>query len=140
MDPAMPYCVLELFIMVQIDVVMVSCSSFAPTPSMAAMLVNKFRMRSEVLTYAFAGMGCASALVCVDLAKNLLKALPNKTVLIINHENVTSSWYQGKDRSMMTNCLFRLGGAAAILSNRCASSQVIIFLSLGTFSLLHSCK
>ena len=57
----------------QVDAVMVSCSCFAPTPSMAAMLVNRFRFREDVLTYNLSGMGCSSSLVCVDLAKHLLK-------------------------------------------------------------------
>ena len=52
---------------------MVSCSCFAPTPSMAAMLVNRFRFKEDVLTYNLSGMGCSSSLVCVDLAKHLLK-------------------------------------------------------------------
>ena len=30
---------------------MVSCSCFAPTPSMAAMLVNRFKFKESVLTY-----------------------------------------------------------------------------------------
>jgi len=54
--------------------VIVSCSCYAPTPSMAACLVNRFRMRRDVLTYHLAGMGCSSSLVCVDLAKRLLQA------------------------------------------------------------------
>ena len=57
----------------QVDVVITSCSCFAPTPSMAAMIVNKFKMRKDVLTYSMAGLGCSSSLVCVDLAKHLLK-------------------------------------------------------------------
>ncbi len=51
----------------------VSCSCFAPTPSMAAMLVNHFKMRRDVLTYNLSGMGCSSSLICVDMAKHLLK-------------------------------------------------------------------
>lgn len=60
----------------QVDVVIVSCSCFAPTPSMAAMLVNHFKMRQDVLTYNLSGMGCSSSLICVDMAKHLLKVLP----------------------------------------------------------------
>lgn len=56
-----------------IDVVITSCSCFAPTPSMAAHLTNKFGFRMDVLTYSLAGMGCASSLICVDMAKHLLK-------------------------------------------------------------------
>jgi len=58
----------------QVDIVIVSCSCFAPTPSMAAMLVNHFKMRRDVLTYNLSGMGCSSSLICVDMAKHLLKA------------------------------------------------------------------
>ncbi len=56
----------------QIDIVVVSCSCYAPTPSMAACLVNKFGMRADVLTYQLAGMGCGSSTVCVDMVKRLL--------------------------------------------------------------------
>ena len=56
----------------QIDIVVVSCSCYAPTPSMAACLVNKFGMRRDVLTYQLAGMGCGSSTVCVDMVKRLL--------------------------------------------------------------------
>ena len=86
---------------------------------MAAMLVNKFKMRNSVLTYNLSGMGCSSSLVCVDMASHLLKALPNTLVLVVNHENITQNWYSGQDKSMLVvNCLFRAGGAAAFLSNR----------------------
>ena len=59
---------------------------------MAAMLVNRFKLRSDVLTYNFSGMGCSSSLICVDLAKHMLRALPNTLALIVNHENITSNW------------------------------------------------
>ncbi len=86
---------------------------------MAAMLVNKFKMRNSVLTYNLSGMGCSSSLVCVDMASHLLKALPDTLVLVVNHENITQNWYSGQDKSMLVvNCLFRAGGAAALLSNR----------------------
>ena len=86
---------------------------------MAAMLVNKFKMRSSVLTYNLSGMGCSSSVVCVDMASHLLKALPNTVALIVNHENLTTNYYAGDDQSMLVcNALFRVGGAAAIVSNR----------------------
>ena len=51
-----------------------------------------------------------------------MQALPNKMALVVNHENITQNWYVGNDRSMLVcNCLFRLGGAGALLSNRCSS-------------------
>ena len=63
---------LRALLRAQIDIVVVSCSCYAPTPSMAACLVNKFGMRKDVLTYQLAGMGCGSSVVCVDMVKRLL--------------------------------------------------------------------
>jgi hypothetical protein len=41
------------------------------------------------------------------------------TALVVSLENITENVYLGNQRSMtITNCLFRLGGAAALLSNR----------------------
>lgn len=38
---------------------------------------------------------------------------------MVSTENITQNWYQGNDRSMLvSNCLFRMGGAAMLLSNR----------------------
>ena len=52
----------------------VSCSCFNPTPSLAAMVVNHFDMKESTLTYNLGGMGCSSSLVSIDLAKHLLQA------------------------------------------------------------------
>uniref|UniRef100_A0A7S0WIZ7 very-long-chain 3-oxoacyl-CoA synthase n=1 Tax=Chlamydomonas leiostraca TaxID=1034604 RepID=A0A7S0WIZ7_9CHLO len=39
--------------------------------------------------------------------------------LVLSTENITQNWYFGNNRSMlMPNCLFRVGGAAMLLSNR----------------------
>ena len=56
----------------QVDIVIVSCSCFGPTPSLAAMVVNRFDMRESTLTYNLGGMGCCSSVIAVDLAKHLL--------------------------------------------------------------------
>ena len=102
-----------------VDAVITACSCFAPTPSMAAMLVNRFKMRSDVLTFALAGQGCGASVLCVDLAARLLATLrPGANVIIFNHENITHNWYQGNNRSMLvTNCLFRASGAATMMTN-----------------------
>ena len=57
----------------QIDIVITSCSCYVPTPSMAACVVNKFKMRHNVLTYHLGGIGCSSSLVCIDLVQRMLK-------------------------------------------------------------------
>ena len=44
---------------------------------------------------------------------------PNSTALVVSTENITQNWYFGNDRSMLIpNCLFRVGGAAMLLSNK----------------------
>ena len=56
----------------------------------------------------------------------LLQSLPNTLCLVVNHENCCANIYSGNDRSlMMCNTLFRLGGAAIFLSNRCVPPQPI---------------
>ena len=43
----------------------------------------------------------------------------NTYALVVSTENITQNWYWGNDRSMLlSNCLFRMGGAAILLSNR----------------------
>jgi predicted naringenin-chalcone synthase len=45
---------------------------------------------------------------------------PNSTALVVSTENITQNWYFGEERSMLIpNCLFRIGGAAIVLSNKC---------------------
>ena len=43
----------------------------------------------------------------------------NSYALVVSTENITGNRYLGKDRSMiLINCLFRVGGAAVLLSNK----------------------
>ncbi|WRX30861.1 FAE1/Type III polyketide synthase-like protein - like 10 [Theobroma cacao] len=43
----------------------------------------------------------------------------NSYALVVSTENMTYNWYFGNNRPMLvTNCLFRVGGAAILLSNR----------------------
>ena len=104
-----------------IGIVIVNCSLFCPTPSLSAMLVNRFKMRSDVLSYNLGGMGCSASVISVDLAKRLLRSSEqrNTLALVVSTENITQNWYRGNDRSMLlSNCLFRCGAAALLLSNR----------------------
>ena len=56
----------------------------------------------------------------------MMQALPRKRALIINHENVTNCLYTGNQKNMLiTNVLFRIGGACAIMSNRHASLPLV---------------
>lgn len=102
-----------------IDILVVNCSLFNPTPSLSAMIVNKYKLRTSILTYNLAGMGCSAGLISLDLAKDLLQVHKNATCVIVSTENITQNWYLGKERSMLiTNTLFRMSGAAVLLSNK----------------------
>ena len=102
-----------------VDILIVNCSLFNPTPSLSAMIVNHFKMRTNVITYNLGGMGCSAGVISIGLARELLQVHPNATALVVSTENITQNWYFGNDRSMLIpNCLFRLGGAAMVLSNR----------------------
>ena len=57
----------------QIDILIVNCSLFNPTPSLSAMLVNHFRMKSNVVSYNLSGMGCSAGVIAISLAKELLQ-------------------------------------------------------------------
>jgi 3-ketoacyl-CoA synthase len=103
----------------QIDAVVVNCSLFCPTPSLAAMVVRMWGLRPDVVAYNLGGQGCSAGVIAVGLAQEILQAYPNFRVLVVSTENITQNWYFGSDRSMLIpNALFRLGGAAAVLSNR----------------------
>eukprot|EP00884_Botryococcus_braunii_P009400 jgi/Botrbrau1/18461/Bobra.0072s0044.1 len=102
-----------------IDCVIVNCSLFNPTPSLCAMIINHFKMRSDIVSYNLSGMGCSAGLISIALAKELLQTYRNFNVLVVSTENITQNWYFGNQRSMLIpNCLFRVGGAAIILTNR----------------------
>lgn len=103
----------------EVDILIVNCSLFNPTPSLSAMVVNNYRMKSSILTYNLAGMGCSAGLIAVDLAKDLLQVHKNCNCIIVSTENITQNWYLGAEKSMLiTNVLFRMGGAAVLLSNK----------------------
>ncbi|XP_021746293.1 3-ketoacyl-CoA synthase 11-like [Chenopodium quinoa] len=102
-----------------IGILVVNCSLFNPTPSLSAMIVNHYKMRGNIVSYNLGGMGCSAGLISIDLAKHLLQVHPNSYAVVISTENITLNWYFGNERSMLvSNCLFRMGGAAILLSNK----------------------
>ena len=60
-----------------IDAVVVNCSLFNPTPSLAAMLVNHFRMRRDVVAYNLGGMGCSAGVIAVAPSRDTLHRYGN---------------------------------------------------------------
>ncbi|KAF3540852.1 hypothetical protein F2Q69_00024761 [Brassica cretica] len=101
-----------------IDILITNCSLHAPTPSLSAMVINKFHMRSNIKSFNLSGMGCAAGILSVSLANDLLKVYRGSLALIVSTEALNMHWYIGKDRSMLlTNCLFRMGAAAVLMSS-----------------------
>ncbi|KAG8373129.1 hypothetical protein BUALT_Bualt12G0138500 [Buddleja alternifolia] len=102
-----------------IGILVVNCSLFNPTPSLSSMIVNHYKLRGNILSYNLGGMGCSAGLISIDLAKQLLQVHPNSYALVVSMENITLNWYFGNNRSMLvSNCIFRMGGAAILLSNK----------------------
>ncbi|PNX75996.1 3-ketoacyl-CoA synthase 11-like protein, partial [Trifolium pratense] len=107
-----------------IGILVVNCSLFNPTPSLSAMIVNHYKLRGNVLSYNLGGMGCSAGVISIDLAKQLLQVHPNSYALVVSMENITLNWYMGNNKSMLvSNCLFRMGGAAILLSNKSADRR-----------------
>jgi 3-ketoacyl-CoA synthase len=102
----------------EIDVLVINCSLFSPTPSLCALVASHFGMRSDIATYNLAGMGCSASLISIDLAKKLLQNRKGGKALVVSTEIITPNLYHGNDRAyLIQNTLFRCGGAAMVLSN-----------------------
>ncbi|XP_066395957.1 3-ketoacyl-CoA synthase 20-like [Miscanthus floridulus] len=88
-------------------VLIVNCSLFNPTPSLASMVVHRYKMREDVKSFNLGGMG----------------RTPGCYAVVVSTENITLNWYFGNDRStLLSNCIFRMGGADALMSNRRADA------------------
>ncbi|PIA31592.1 hypothetical protein AQUCO_04900114v1 [Aquilegia coerulea] len=102
-----------------IRILIVNSSLFSPSPSLCSIIINKYKLKSNVLSYNLGGMGCSAGLIAVDLAKHLLQVHPESLALVLSTENITLNCYFGDKRSMLvSNCLFRMGASAVLLSNR----------------------
>jgi hypothetical protein len=102
-----------------IDFLVINCSLFCPTPSLCSSVSKRFGLRPDVRTYNLGGMGCSAGLISIDLAKQLLQNKANSIAVVISFEDITQQLYIGNQRSMLLqNTLFRVGGAAVMLSNK----------------------
>ncbi|XP_030523388.1 3-ketoacyl-CoA synthase 11-like [Rhodamnia argentea] len=102
-----------------IDLLIVTCGSFSPSPSLSSLIVNHCKLRPDVKVYNLSGMGCSSGVLSIDLAAKILRHGGNvRCALVVITESISLNWYFGDNRSMLvTNCIFRVGCAAALLTN-----------------------
>lgn len=101
-----------------IRILIVNCGVLNTTPSLSAMVINRYKLSHSVQSYNLGGMGCAASITAVDLAHDLLNAYPGSYALIVSTEVVSFSWYGGNQLDMLLpNCYFRMGAAAVLLSN-----------------------
>ncbi|GFY96439.1 3-ketoacyl-CoA synthase 16 [Actinidia rufa] len=102
-----------------IDHVIVTCGSFSPSPSLSSLVVNRYKLKPDVKTYNLSGMGCSSGVLAIDLASRVLRSSRKvQYALVIVTESISLNWYFGDNRSMLvTNCIFRVGCAAAMITN-----------------------
>jgi 3-ketoacyl-CoA synthase len=90
-----------------------------PTPSLSALIVNKFKMRSDIHSFSLGGMGCSAGLIGADMVGSFLQNTKMHYGLLISTENITHNFYKGEDKSMLlTNTLFRVGCAAVLFTNQ----------------------
>jgi 3-ketoacyl-CoA synthase len=102
-----------------IDVLIVACSMFSPMPSLASMIAHRFKMRPDVKAYSIAGMGCSAGTVGIDTAARSLRCQrrPGYALVVVT-ENTSLNWYFGENKHMLvTNCIFRVGTAAALVTD-----------------------
>ncbi|OVA08121.1 FAE1/Type III polyketide synthase-like protein [Macleaya cordata] len=103
----------------QIDVVIVTSGTFSSVPSLSSILAHRYKLRPDIKSFNLSGMGCSSGVMCIDLAAKVLRGCTkSKYALVVITESISLNWYFGDDRSMLvTNCIFRVGCAAAIITN-----------------------
>lgn len=102
-----------------IGIVIVTCTILNVLPSLADMIVHRYKLRENVLVYNLTSMGCSSGLRAIGFAQKLLQVHRNTYALLVSPENTQQMIYRGNERSkLFMNFPLRVGGAAALLSNR----------------------
>ncbi|XP_022968008.1 3-ketoacyl-CoA synthase 7-like [Cucurbita maxima] len=121
-----------------IDILIVNCSGFCPSPSLSSIIINRYSMRSDIKSFNLSGMGCSASAVAIHLAENLLQVHENSNAVVLSTEILSNGWYAGKEPSrLILNCYFRMGGAAILLTNRKEAkdySKYKLFKSLRTLT------
>ncbi|VVA94292.1 unnamed protein product [Arabis nemorensis] len=70
-----------------IGIIVVNSSMFNPTPSLSAMVLNKYKLRRNIKSFSLGGMGCSADVIAIDLAKDLLQVHKNTYALVVSTES-----------------------------------------------------
>ncbi|KAG7989462.1 hypothetical protein I3843_03G239300 [Carya illinoinensis] len=102
-----------------IGIVIVTSTILNVVPSLADMIVNRYKLRENVLIYNLTSMGCSAGIRAIGFTQKLLQVHPNTYALLLSPENTMQMIYRGNERSkLFLNFPLRVGGAAVLLSNR----------------------
>lgn len=99
-------------------IITVSCTGIM-IPSLDAYLINKMKLRQDIVRLPVTEMGCAAGISGIIYAKNFLKANPGKRAAVIAIESPTAT-FQLNDFSMpniVSAAIFGDGAACCLLSS-----------------------
>lgn len=99
-------------------IITVSCTGIM-IPSLDAYLINKLKLRQDIVRLPVTEMGCAAGISGIIYAKNFLKANPGKRAAVVAVESPTAT-FQLNDFSManvVSAAIFGDGAACVLLSS-----------------------
>lgn len=99
-------------------IITVSCTGIM-IPSLDAYLINRLKLRSDIVRLPVTEMGCAAGISGIIYARNFLKANPGKRAAVIAVESPTAT-FQLDDYSMpniVSAAIFGDGAACCLLSS-----------------------
>lgn len=99
-------------------IITVSCTGIM-IPSLDAYLINRLKLRSDIVRLPVTEMGCAAGISGIIYARNFLKANPGKRAAVIAVESPTAT-FQLDDYSMpniVSAAIFGDGSACCLLSS-----------------------
>lgn len=99
-------------------IITVSCTGIM-IPSLDAYLINKLKLRQDIVRLPVTEMGCAAGVSGIIYAKNFLKSNPGKRAAVIAVESPTAT-FQRNDFSManiVSAAIFGDGAACVLLSS-----------------------
>ncbi|KAL8089754.1 3-ketoacyl-CoA synthase 12-like [Apium graveolens] len=111
-----------------IDVLVVNVATMTTSPSLASRIINQYKLREDIKTYNISGMGCSASIISINIVESIFKCRKNVNALVVTSESLSPNWYSGNNKSMiLTNCLFRSGGCAILLTNKASLRDRAMF-------------